>query len=420
VTPKEQEHLLGELEQRVDRLRVLYDQYFLGFEKLEPSIPRKDVERRFAILRKEQIRNTALRFRFNVCNQKYNTYAMYWTRICRQIEEGTFKRHLQKARKIMEAGGPNKREVDLSIDIEMDDFDDMDVDALLAEVDASTSTSSRQGGEHDTVPPGTPSDKPHVFRAANRVFAPTPGTAFVVTKRQREVIDDDSPPSSHPMDIPLGPSAAATALGGRAPGPSSGTLPGAPKKLVRRKDGTVGPLDSGRQSSPLGPASSQNLSAAAPPSSQRTPPASAPQAPAPAPSTPRVALPAMPGSGPRIQPISAPRVAGQPPPSTRDIPPAPQSTPKVVLPAMPGRTPAPGAAASSGRLPAVAPGPAAGRIPPGPSQGRIPLPSSPGPAPSQRMPVAAPPPRQSSGRLPLPPPSTPRAPAPSDPGDSEG
>ena len=53
---------IDELEQRVDRLRALYEQYFMGIEKLEPTIQRKDVDRRVWVLRREQIRNTGLRF----------------------------------------------------------------------------------------------------------------------------------------------------------------------------------------------------------------------------------------------------------------------------------------------------------------------------------------------------------------------
>ena len=60
------EKLVGELEIAVDRLRSLYEQYFMGIEKLEPAVPRKDVDRRIHVLRKEQIRNTALRFRFQM------------------------------------------------------------------------------------------------------------------------------------------------------------------------------------------------------------------------------------------------------------------------------------------------------------------------------------------------------------------
>jgi hypothetical protein len=91
------EKLVGELELAVDRLRSLYEQYFMGIEKLEPTVPRKDVDRRIHVLRKEQIRNTAQRFRFQMILQRYSTYQSYWQRICREIENGTYKRHLIRA-----------------------------------------------------------------------------------------------------------------------------------------------------------------------------------------------------------------------------------------------------------------------------------------------------------------------------------
>jgi hypothetical protein len=97
VEQPEVEKLVGELELGVDRLRSLYEQYFMGIEKLEPSVPRKDVDRRIHILRKEQIRNTALRFRFQMILQRYNTYQTHWQRICREIENGTYKRHVLRA-----------------------------------------------------------------------------------------------------------------------------------------------------------------------------------------------------------------------------------------------------------------------------------------------------------------------------------
>lgn len=91
--------LLDELEQRLDRLRALYEQFFLGFEKLEPTVQRKDVDRRFWVLRRMQLRNTATRFKLNTLTQRYNTYRQYWQRNLRQIEAGTFKRHLVLAEK---------------------------------------------------------------------------------------------------------------------------------------------------------------------------------------------------------------------------------------------------------------------------------------------------------------------------------
>lgn len=96
---REIEGLVGELETRVDRLRALYEQYFMGIEKMAPAVPQKDVERRIQVLRKEQIRNTAVRFRFQMILQRYNTYQTHWGRICRQIEEGTYKRDLLRAQR---------------------------------------------------------------------------------------------------------------------------------------------------------------------------------------------------------------------------------------------------------------------------------------------------------------------------------
>jgi hypothetical protein len=93
------EKLIGELELAVDRLRSLYEQYFVGIEKLEPQVPRKDVDRRIHVLRKVQLRNTALRFRFQMVLQRYNTYQTHWQRICREIENGTYRRHLQRAQR---------------------------------------------------------------------------------------------------------------------------------------------------------------------------------------------------------------------------------------------------------------------------------------------------------------------------------
>jgi hypothetical protein len=103
------EKQIGELEVAVDRLRSLYEQYFMGIEKIEPMVPRKDVDRRIYTVRKEQIRNTALRFRFQMILQRYNTYQTHWQRICREIENGTYKRHLVRAKQRFASSKPPAR-----------------------------------------------------------------------------------------------------------------------------------------------------------------------------------------------------------------------------------------------------------------------------------------------------------------------
>jgi hypothetical protein len=144
--PKEAEQLVNELENRVDRLRALYEQYFLGFEKLEPLVPKKDVERRLETLRRMQLRNTGLRFRFTMVQQRFNTYQSYWVRVCRQIEEGTYKRQVQRAK--VRAGAQAESaesvyEVDVDVDLLEDaSFSDDDFDSRDTEPPAAPSGTS--------------------------------------------------------------------------------------------------------------------------------------------------------------------------------------------------------------------------------------------------------------------------------------
>src|SRR5690348_7519086 len=74
-------------------------------EKIEPSVARKDVDRRIYVLRREKIRNTGKRFKLQTIIQRYNTFQQYWQRICREIENGTYKRHLLKAERALAPDG---------------------------------------------------------------------------------------------------------------------------------------------------------------------------------------------------------------------------------------------------------------------------------------------------------------------------
>jgi len=91
---KEVEVLDGEL----DHLRTIYEQYFRGIERTEPFHQRDNIKRRLNVLHTTNIRNTALRFRVEQLVAKFNSYQNYWSRVCKQIEEGTYARDLFKAR----------------------------------------------------------------------------------------------------------------------------------------------------------------------------------------------------------------------------------------------------------------------------------------------------------------------------------
>ncbi|MBI2395904.1 MAG: hypothetical protein HYV09_40445, partial [Deltaproteobacteria bacterium] len=125
-----------ELDSRLERLRVLYEQYFQGIEKIPPSIPQKDVDRRIWVLRREKIRNTGTRFKFQQIIQRYNTFSSYWMRILREIENGTYKRDVLRAKKRfgIDATKPNApveppkplEEAPASVELSLNDLEDVE------------------------------------------------------------------------------------------------------------------------------------------------------------------------------------------------------------------------------------------------------------------------------------------------------
>jgi hypothetical protein len=90
------EGTINEFEQKLDRLKVLYEQYFMGIEKREPLVSLKDVVRVMRLLEQQQIRNTGHRFRYRNLVQKFNVFKTYWSRTLRAIELGTYQRDVAR------------------------------------------------------------------------------------------------------------------------------------------------------------------------------------------------------------------------------------------------------------------------------------------------------------------------------------
>lgn len=172
VNVSEVEALLSEVEKEIDRLNALYNQYFMGIEKIEPTIQKKNLERKIQQLRRQKIRNTALSFRLQMQIQRFNTQSNYWTRICRQIEAGTYVRHVMlakhrrrvreeiaKGRMAADGSGLNPEDLagihnlDLDIDIDIDLSDlgiDLD-DPFSADLDLLFANSTPAAGPIDSL-----------------------------------------------------------------------------------------------------------------------------------------------------------------------------------------------------------------------------------------------------------------------------
>lgn len=94
MDPMEQIRLL---EGKLTDLKVEYDKYFAGVEKIEPTRLKAEVQKIVRRLSTLYVNNTAIRFKKDNIIAQYNSYNQYWNRILRQIEEGTYVRDVFKA-----------------------------------------------------------------------------------------------------------------------------------------------------------------------------------------------------------------------------------------------------------------------------------------------------------------------------------
>lgn len=90
---------LDTLELLIERTKILYEQYFMGIQKIAPAQLHRDIERKIRELTQEQIRNTALRFRLTTITQKFGSYNTYWKRTMQSIEQGRYQRDINRARR---------------------------------------------------------------------------------------------------------------------------------------------------------------------------------------------------------------------------------------------------------------------------------------------------------------------------------
>ncbi len=188
MTPKEFEIMLSDAEIQLSRVKHLYEQWFQGIERIEPQIPRKRFDRTLHALRKEQPRNTALRFRFQTLIQRYTTLQTYWRRIGRQIEEGTYRRDLLRARRRREAGRAEREQERArrsSGPVQLDPDDDVNLDELIAEASERIDELKRAPAVAATAATADPGDAATTLQniQAQRARPPAPHAPEAPTAR---------------------------------------------------------------------------------------------------------------------------------------------------------------------------------------------------------------------------------------------
>ncbi|MFO0689496.1 MAG: MXAN_5187 C-terminal domain-containing protein [Myxococcota bacterium] len=92
-----QDEELKLLEVKLNQLKLDYEKYFIGNRPTEPAQLRSDVQKTMIKWSNTRITNSALRFKFNSLNGRYQAFKRQWDGVLRQIEAGTYKRHVFKA-----------------------------------------------------------------------------------------------------------------------------------------------------------------------------------------------------------------------------------------------------------------------------------------------------------------------------------
>ena len=90
---------LDRLEESIKKLRTAYEKYFAGVERIAPGKDRDNLKKDLRRLLGQRINNTAWRFRLQGLQASLITHEVYWNRITRQIEEGTYHRDLKRAQR---------------------------------------------------------------------------------------------------------------------------------------------------------------------------------------------------------------------------------------------------------------------------------------------------------------------------------
>ena len=90
---------LDALEEELEEIKVKYEMYFIGAERMEPARRRDDLKRDIARMKNAFTRNAGIRFRIQALHARYLSYERLWLRSAREKEQGTYRRDLLKARR---------------------------------------------------------------------------------------------------------------------------------------------------------------------------------------------------------------------------------------------------------------------------------------------------------------------------------
>lgn len=82
-------NLMDEVEQKMFLLKIDYEKYFSGIERIEPLREREEIRRMIREMQEDPMRATQQRFKYQTLKARFQSLELYWTRNLVQIERGT-------------------------------------------------------------------------------------------------------------------------------------------------------------------------------------------------------------------------------------------------------------------------------------------------------------------------------------------
>ena len=151
----------------VAELHAAYDQYFLGMERRPPTTKHTAVKKLMNELRGTFVNSTTVKFRVQNLQQRLSTFERLWERTLMEIENGTYKRDVFKARRHADE---RKKRQKAGATTTADGLDDLhiDEDLDLSDLDesnddlASAMQAAASAVEKPKAPPGIPTVAPLV------------------------------------------------------------------------------------------------------------------------------------------------------------------------------------------------------------------------------------------------------------------
>lgn len=109
---------LDELEQQMFVLKINYEKYFCGIERVEPYRDREAIRRTIRELGESGIKNATQQFKYQGLKARFQTFELYWTRNLKMMEAGTHPKMRFKADKRAAAQAEQSAEERLSAEQE--------------------------------------------------------------------------------------------------------------------------------------------------------------------------------------------------------------------------------------------------------------------------------------------------------------